>query len=231
MKQTTIIILFALCFQWSFTQETVVKETDSLYKEDQFYAGITYNLLGDKPGGVSQKGFSTGFYLGYIKDMPINKNRNIALGVGVGYATNSFNQNMLISKDVSGNTTYAVLNDSSGGYTKNKFSTNSIEFPIEFRWRSSNGTDYEFWRIYTGFKLGYMFAHAAKFKGDLGEYKYRDIKDFNDFMYGFTLSAGYNTWNIYVYYGLNSIFNKDATLNGDAINMNEVKIGLMFYIL
>jgi hypothetical protein len=231
MKQPIIIILFALCCQWSFSQDEVVKETDSLYKEDQFYAGVTYNLLGKTTNGVSQSGFSTGFYLGYIKDMPINKNRNVAIGIGLGFATNSFNQNILIAKDVSGNPIYSVLDGTSGGYSKNKFSTNTIELPIEFRWRSSNGTDYEFWRIYTGFKLGYMFAHAAKFNGDLGSYKYSDINDFNEFQYGLTLSAGYNTWNVYIYYGLNSIFNKDAILNGESLDMNEIKIGLMFYIL
>jgi hypothetical protein len=55
MKQPIIIILFALCCQWSFSQDEVVKETDSLYKEDQFYAGVTYNLLGKTTNGVSQK--------------------------------------------------------------------------------------------------------------------------------------------------------------------------------
>lgn len=231
MKNSIFAFLLIIGFQWSFSQNTVVKEIDSLYKEDQFYAGITYNLVGNKPSELKQTGFSTGFYAGYIKDMPINKKRNVAIGIGIGYATNSFNQNLLIDKDASGNAVYTILDDSSGNYTKNKFSTNVIELPIEFRWRTSTATNYEFWRIYTGFKLGYMFAHTAKFEGDLGNYKYKDIKDFNNLQYGLTLSAGYNTWNFYFYYGLNSILNNDASLNGESIDINEVKIGLMFYIL
>tara|TARA_R110002049_G_scaffold279949_2_gene459132 strand:+ start:25517 stop:26212 length:696 start_codon:yes stop_codon:yes gene_type:complete len=231
MKNRTFAFLLIICSQWAFSQDAAVKAIDSLYKEDQFYAGVTYNLLGNKPSGIKQRGFSTGFYLGFIKDMPLNKNRNIAIGMGIGYATNSLNQNMLIDKGPSGNFVYTILDDTSGNYTKNKFSTNLLEFPIEFRWRTSTATNYDFWRIYTGFKLGYLFAHSAKFKGDLGDYKYTNIKDFNNLQYGLTLSAGYSTWNFHIYYGLNSIFNNDATLNGQTIDMNELKIGLLFYIL
>jgi hypothetical protein len=231
MKNSIFAFLLIISYQWSFAQNNAVKEIDSLYKEDQFYAGITYNLVGNKPSELKQTGFSTGFYAGYIKDMPINAKRNIAIGIGIGYATNSFNQNLLINKDASGNPVYTILDDSSGSFTKNKFSTNVIELPIEFRWRTSTAINYEFWRIYTGFKLGYMFAHTAKFEGDLSNYKHKDIKDFNNLQYGLTLSAGYNTWNFHVYYGLNSILNNHASLNGESIDINEVKIGLMFYIL
>ena len=39
---------------------------DSLYREDQFYLGITYNLLNNKPNEVKQNGFSSGFNFGFI---------------------------------------------------------------------------------------------------------------------------------------------------------------------
>ncbi|MFB9055944.1 porin family protein [Mariniflexile ostreae] len=231
MKNTVFFIVFSICFLSSFAQDSLVKDVDSLYKEDQFYAGVTYNLLGKKPHEVSQTGFSTGFYFGFIKDMPLNSRRNMAIGVGLGYATNSFNQNMLIYKDASNKPVYTILTDVSGHYKRNKFSTHVVELPIEFRWRTSTASDYDFWRIYTGFKLGYMFSHAAKYRGSLGDFKYRDIADFNNFQYGLTLSAGYSTWNFHFYYGLNTILNSHASLNGSPIDMNELKIGLMFYIL
>ncbi len=230
MKQLFVTIIFLMNFVCCFAQEINEQVIDSLYKEDQFYAGVTYNLLGNKPKEVSQSGFSLGFHLGFIKDMPINKNRNIAIGIGLGYSANSYNQNLLIDKDATGNTTYTVLNNSST-YAKNKFSSHLIEFPIEFRWRTSTATDYNFWRIYTGFKLGYMLAHTTKYRGDLGKLRHSNINDFNDFQYGLTLSAGYNTWNLFLYYALNPIFSGDASLNGNQIDMNAIKIGLMFYIL
>ncbi|MFI1744486.1 porin family protein [Flavobacteriaceae bacterium MEBiC06508] len=212
-------------------QEVVNAEIDSLYREDQFYIGVTNNLFGNKPKDLSQSGFSSGFHLGFIRDMPINKNRNVSIGLGLGYSANSFIENLLISKDNLGIVSYSVLVDDNT-YTKNKFSSHLLEVPLEFRWRSSTPTEYDFWRIYTGFKISYMFAHTTKYIGDLGSFKYTDIDAFNKIQYGLTLSAGYNTWNVYMYYALNSVFSNNAKLkNGLSLNMNAIKVGLMFYIL
>jgi hypothetical protein len=214
----------------SYAQEDYIQEIDSLYKEDHFYAGVTYNVLGNKPPELNQSGFSLGFHLGFIKDMPINKQRNIAIGVGVGYSTNSFKQDLLINKNSDGKFVYSII-ENSQTYTKNKFSTHLIEVPIEFRWRTSTPTEYSFWRIYTGFKVGYAIINTSKYEGDLGRLKYTKNNDFNKFQYGLTMSAGYNTWNFHIYYPLNSIFSKDVTLNGNVLDVKAIKIGLMFYIL
>ncbi|MFD1161696.1 porin family protein [Hwangdonia seohaensis] len=230
MKNIFFVIFFILGFQWVSSQDTQNTVVDSLYKEDHFYAGITYNLLGNIPSSIKQSGFSTGFHFGYIKDMPINKNRNVAIGVGLGYSANSFNQNLLVNQNVSGDFEYSILKDRST-YSKNKFSMHLVEMPIEFRWRTSTPTVYDFWRIYTGFKLGYVFRHTTKHVGDLGVLKYGSVDGFNDFQYGLTLSVGYGTWNFHLYYALNPIFSDIAKIDGESIDMNAIKVGLMFYIL
>ncbi|QRM89012.1 outer membrane beta-barrel protein [Lacinutrix sp. WUR7] len=232
MKNILLILLCIFSFSDAFSQEekNVEQVVDSLYKEDQFYIGVTYNLLVKRPKGVSQSGFSSGFHLGYIKDMPINVKRNMAIGVGLGISSNSFNQNMLIDKDNNSDYTYSVLDDNETSYSKNKFTTYMIEAPIEFRWRTSTATEYKFWRIYTGFKLSYVIANSSKFVGD-STIKHSSISDFDKMQYGFTISAGYNTWNIHLYYGLNTVFEKDAQLDNTSLDMHAVKIGLMLYLL
>ena len=230
MKNILTLILVLNFGVHLIAQEPSIREVDSLYKEDQFYAGVTYNLIGRQPKGLMQNGFSLGFHLGFVKDMPINKERNLAIGVGLGYSANSFNQNMLITKDGDNNFNYNIISDSRT-FTKSKFSEHLVELPIEFRWRTSTPTEYKFWRIYSGFKLGYVFANTTKFRGDLGNYKYTNIKDFNEFQYGATFTVGYNTWNFYLYYALNPIFSDQAKLDGEKLDMNAIKIGLMFYIL
>jgi len=211
-------------------QDSTFVEIDSLYREDQFYAGVTYNLLAQKPSGLSQSGFSSGFHVGFIRDIPINKKRNLALGLGLGYSGSSYNQNLQIGKDDMENVTYKVL---TGGddFTRNKFALHLLEVPFEFRWRSSSVSDYKFWRIYTGFKFGYLITHTTKYIGAPIDQKYSDIDHFNDIHFGFTTSFGYNTWNFHLYYGLNSIFNDKAILNNERIDLKSVKIGLMFYLL
>lgn len=215
----------------SFTQNDSIKVIDTKYREDQFYLSITYNLLGQKPNGLSQRGFSSGFHFGFIRDFPINERRNVAIGVGLGLSSNSYNQNMLIAEQPNGNLKYSFINEDSISFSKNKFSTYLVEVPLEFRWRTSTAKDYKFWRIYTGFKIGYVFYNSSKFNGDLGTIKNSNIADMNSLRYGFTFSAGYSTWNAHIYYGLNSIFEKSARIDGRSVDMNSIKIGVMFYVL
>lgn len=238
MRITFYLIFFLLgchlCDAQNSTKKTIGTDTtsviDTKYREDQFYISITYNLLLNKPDGVSQNGFSSGYDLGFIRDMPINERRNLAIGVGLGISSNSYNQTLLIS-EVNNEFQYSVLNDNETEYSKNKFTTYLVELPIEFRWRTSTATEYDFWRIYAGFKIGYVVYNSSKFNSIEGDIKLSRIDDFNDFQYGLTLSAGYSDISFHVYYGLNDIFNEDATIGGDSIEMNSVRIGLMFYIL
>jgi len=240
MRITVFFIVFSLGLLCSWAQNPIENEIskendtttviDTKYREDQFYASITYNLLETKPNGVSQSGFSSGFHVGFIRDLPINKRRNVAIGIGLGISANSYNQTLLIAKNDNA-FVYSVLNDNIISFTKNKFSTYVLEFPMEFRWRTSTATEYSFWRIYTGIKLGYVVLNSSKFKSPNGDLKYTNIDDFNALQYGLTFSAGYSNINFHIYYSLNDIFDKNAKINGSSIDMSAVKIGLMFYIL
>ena len=81
-----LIIPFSLCFAQEEEDEKY-KVIDSLYREDQFYASLTYNGLSNLNPNVRINGFSTGFHLGVIRDMPINKRRNLAIGLGLGISS------------------------------------------------------------------------------------------------------------------------------------------------
>jgi len=230
-------ILFAIFLIVGVNNTTLSQESiDSLsagldrsYREDQFYFGVTYNLLNKMPAEMAQNGFSSGFHFGFIRDFPINDERNLAIGLGIGYSANSINQNLQVSEDDQGNLTYSIIE--SGMFTRNKFSLHILELPIEFRWRSSTPETYKFWRIYAGFKIGYVFASSVKFKGQPKDYKLKGMEDFNLLQYGLTISAGYDKFNAHLYYSLNAIFKNEAELNGDQLDATMVKIGLMLYIL
>lgn len=76
-----------------------------------------------------------------------------------------------------------------------------------------------------------MFYNSTQLKSDLGEQKLKNIDVFNRLQYGLTLSAGLNTWNIHLYYGLNTLFNNQSRLNNESIDLATFNIGLVFYIL
>lgn len=196
--------------------------------EDQLYLGVTYNFLVDQPNDVNQQNLSYGLQGGFIKDIPLTKNRRIALGVGLGYALNTYYSNLKATENTSG-ISYSIL-DSDDNYKRNKLESHLIELPIEIRWRNATPEDYKFWRVYAGIKLGYVVSTRSKFVGD----DYNDSfynKDAQKLLYGLTFSFGYNTFNLHAHYSLNNLFKDNVSVNGEQIVMKPFRIGLIFYIL
>ncbi|RZJ29782.1 MAG: PorT family protein [Flavobacterium sp.] len=202
---------------------------DSLYREDQFYLGFTYNILQHRPEGLKQNKFSSGFSFGVLRDMPFNKSRTWAVAVGLGYSINNFNQNLQITE--SGGINQYNLIASDIAYDKNKLIIHYIDVPIEIRWRTSTPQSHKFWRVYTGVKLSYMVFNRYKYANGDDKFSSSNNDDLNKIQYGLYLATGYNTWNLNVYYGLSPLFKSDAKLNGNSIDMHTLNVGLMFYIL
>ncbi|MEN2486190.1 porin family protein [Flavobacterium sp. B11] len=227
--------LFLLTFLNSFAQEDVkpeikpVVKIDSLYREDQFYFSVTYNMFTDIPIDFKQNKFSLGLSGGFLRDMPVNKSRTVAIAAGLGLSYQNYYQNLTISEDGSGSIIYGV-NDY-GQFVSNRYRQYSVDLPIEFRWRNSTYESTKFWRIYGGVKLSYVFSSASTLDDGEKTYKIKNNGDINKFQYGPYLAAGYNTWNVYIYYGLNPLFKSATTLNGEKINMKTLNAGLIFYIL
>ncbi|WP_443634163.1 porin family protein [Candidatus Marifrigoribacter sp. Uisw_064] len=206
-------------------------ESDDHYREDQFYMGVTYNLISSAPSGVKLNGVSGGIQLGFLRDMPINEKRNIAVALGVGLTLDQFGHNLFINENVDGQTTFSVL-DSDVDYDRNRFSFATVEVPFEFRWRSSTRSTFKFWRVYTGIRIGYSFWNNANFKQSELKISKSSINEFESLRLGATLSFGYSTFNFFAYYSLNPFFNNDAiTTGGQKIEMKALKIGIIFYIL
>ncbi|MEE9363858.1 MAG: porin family protein [Cellulophaga sp.] len=225
------IVLFS-CFIYSISLSSQVERegevTDTRYFEDQFYIGVSYNLLLEKPQDVKRKNMSYGLSVGVIKDIPLNKKRNVAIGVGIGYAVNSYYTNLLAAEtgDIR---TYTI--ETEDNFKRNKIETHLLELPIEFRWRESTPENHKFWRLYAGVKFGYAFANRSKFVSNEKKVSFFN-EDIGSLQYGATISFGYNTWNLHLYYPLNSLFKDDIKIdNGENLIVKPVRIGVIFYIL
>ncbi|WP_373057699.1 porin family protein [Zunongwangia sp. H14] len=209
--------------------DTIPMVVDSLYREDQFYVGFTFNLLTNKPDEISQSGFSGGFQAGFTRDFPLNKRRNVAIGAGLGWAINSYGQNLFIGEEESGESIFRAL-DEDISYDTNRFTTQAVEAPLEFRWRTSTATTYRFWRIYTGVRLGYIYHFRSNFVQNNNQVKQTEVPELERFRLGATFTFGYNTFNFHFYYSLNPFF-ADASLQDQNVGLSTLKMGLMFYIL
>lgn len=213
-----------------FSQNTSKQSVDSLYREDQFFVGVTYNLLSNVPSGVGIRGLSGGIQFGYLRDMPINKRRNVAVALGAGLSFDRYGQNLAIGEDSNGETIFTVL-DGSIDYNTNRFSTAMIEAPFELRWRTSSPEIYKFWRVHAGFRVGYVYWYQSVLKQTGQTISQTKIPEFDRIRMGATLSFGYNTFNFYVYYSVNPFFKDSVTTNGQEVEFKSIKIGLLFYIL
>lgn len=236
MRSLLLFLLLGICAHLSIAQKSDASDNaipnvvDSLYREDQFYIGLSFNLITNQPKSFSQNGFSGGLHAGFIRDMPINKRRNVAIGVGLGVSTNTYNSNLFIGQDVNEQSIYRIL-DSSIDVDRNRFNTNLIEMPIQFRWRTSTPTEYTFWRIYTGIKLAYIYHYKATFKSESLNASQSNIPEVNRFQYAATLSLGHGSFNAFVQYNLSTLFNEDAFTDIEQVNLQPIKFGIEFYIL
>ena len=218
-KLVTIIYLLSLGLYSQYSPDS------KFYREDQFFIGSTYFIQTEKIDEFKQNGFSGNFQVGFVRDLPLNKNSTKALGIGIGYERNYFTSNIQPAEQ-NERIDYRII-VSRFLESKNKITFSSISLPIEYRWRKSSIDKYKFWRIYSGFKIKKNFS----LKSNPSYGSDTVIKDFNDWTSSIYINAGYNTWNISLEYDLNPIIEDKKTINGDNLNISFLRIGLIFYFL
>lgn len=217
MRKLTFLLLFVGSLVKAQNDSTFV---DDRYLEDQVYFNLTYISLLNTPPPIAQSGFSFGLGGGFIKDLPLNARRNVAVGVGLGYGFNNYYFNIRFNREIEEEIETIALN--------NTFRLHTIELPIELRFRTSTAVKYKFWRFYPGFKISYVFAENLSLGKDL-DFSSRDVIENETLLYGITFSAGYNKWNVHVYYGLNELLTNTPE-NEYEFGINDLRIGLIFYV-
>jgi len=229
-----LLIICSAGFAQQVTDTIAQVKTDSIpvvadpyYREDQFYASLSYVLLTTQPNDFSQNSFSTNLTTGFLRDIPVNQARTYAVAIGLGYSYSNIKHNLKTSG--AGNMpVYEIAED----FDKNKLVLHYLELPIELRWRGSDAVSHKFLRVYTGFKFSYLFYDKSQFYPNEGEIiKIRNNTDLNKLVYGAYLSIGWNTWNAYAYYGINSIYKSGGLSPQEPIEINNLHLGLIFYIL
>ena len=215
-----LILIFLFFSLFGFSQEEFQK-----YREDQIYFSVFYNSLGSELDNFKENKFSSSFNLGFIRDIPISKSGKFALGLGIGYGKNSFNNNLKLSSN--DKSSYELLSNRDAP-KKNIFNFSEIQFPIEIRWRNSSSSNYKFWRIYAGLKYSKVLQSSFKYDSSQENYKIINLP-INLDQLGLTLNIGYNTWNIGLYKSLRPFFNKNIESLPQALE--QFKLGLIFYIL
>ena len=199
-------------------------ESDLLkYREDQFYVSFSMIFQKESINGFRQNGFSNNLQFGFLRDIPLNKEGDLAIAMGLGYSLDKLVSNLNLDNDKQSNFSFSILDNE-----QNSLKVSSLVLPLEFRWRTSTVNKTDFWRFYAGFK--YKINLNSRFNYFLGgNTKVNFVRKENTALY---LSLGYNTWNLLIEYDLNNIYNRSITFtDGSNLKVRSIKIGLIFYIL
>ena len=219
------LLFFTYLLSFSLQGQANSNTKDDFYREDQFFFGSSYFIQNQSVQDFKQNGFSGNFQIGFIRDIPINKNSSKAFGLGLGYERNFFTSNIQPETEndiIKYNVVVSRFLES-----KNNFNYSSISIPIEYRWRTSTINKYKFWRIYSGIKIKKNFSiYSNPSYGT--ELKIDDVQDWTSSIY---FIGGYNTWNLSVEYDLSPILKDKITTNGEKLNLSFFRLGLIFYFL
>ena len=200
---------------------------DSLaYREDQFYLDVNLLLQANDIDNFRQNGFSRSIHFGFLRDISLNKNGNRALALGIGYGYQRWVNTLNIDKE-DGLYVYNIPSHSRS--LSNVFSYHKLQFPIELRWRTSTATDFDFWRVYLGYRLSYQFA--ARYHPFFGP-DFRLVDQLTPWQHSFGVSTGYGSWNLRLAYEIHPLLNQEIQLEtGARPRIYPIHLGLIFYFL
>lgn len=219
---SSLILLCCLTSVWSQEEDAT---RDEFFREDQFYLGASFMVLQSSEDNFSPKGLSRHIQWGYVRDIPLNTSGKIAAGLGLGMSFEHYNTNFSRASERIDKVQYTIAEETASPMF---FSVHSLELPLSLRWRNATPDNFAFWRVYGGVSLRWNYYN--KIRQETFEIKNSsDIQNLGAIAH---LSFGYNTWNFYLAYHLSPFFEENVMdTNGQPLDLNPIKIGLIFYIL
>lgn len=230
---STIIFAIILSVSSAFAQEEEVAEKTKRKPQDRLVAELFFDQLINKPEGLGIKGFSRGFNMYFTYDVPLGKS-NFSVAPGVGIGTSNYFMNKSLDYTSFGDTIKFVDFGDSTRFKKNKIGLTYLDIPVEIRFRSKPNKNNKSWKIAAGFKFGVLLANKWKYRGqefrdgnvNIREGQQVKFKEFNipnleRLRYGVTLRGGYGPLNLFVYYGLSNLFDKNL-----GPGMNTIQAGI-----
>ena len=216
------MLLCTLSSVWSQEEDAT---RDEFFREDQFYLGASFMVLQSSEDNFNPQGLSRHLQWGFIRDIPLNTSGEIATGLGLGMSFERYNTNFSSTSERIDKVQYTINEETASPMF---FSVHSLELPLSLRWRNATPDNFAFWRVYGSVSLRWNYYN--KIRQETFEVKNSSyIKNFGTVAH---LSFGYNTWNFYLAYHLSPFFVEtvvDST--GQPLDLNPIKIGLIFYIL
>ena len=217
MRKLLIVVISMLLMP------VTAQDITSKFREDQLYIGVAYPYFSTAPETLIQNKLSYAFSLGFVRDMPINKKRTLAIGLGIGWNISKWFTNTQFSVSTNRISAKTILVD----YQQNFLTMQSLEIPLEVRWRNTTATKHAFWRIHAGVSLHIPLSAKTLFTSINGVDNHDFLPTNRTFLRG-NVHFGFNTWNISIAHDIEGWAVSDSP-NGE-FDIKSTKIGLIFYL-
>ncbi|MCL6261362.1 PorT family protein [Aquiflexum sp. TKW24L] len=237
MKRFTVVILLNLIIVTSIfaqkREKTPIGGRPNI-KGDLFLE-LGFNTLNNKPSELNTEFFkSRTFNIYYQYPINIGEKSGFTFNPGIGIASDKFafegGKNLFNNPEIGPNSskllpvTEVYGNNINVGV--NNVGINFLEVPLEFRYHFNKNNYDKSVRFAFGGKVGYLFQAQTKisYTNPAGlERKIKDRQDFgfNQFRYGVHARLGFPGFNLWGYYGLNEVFQKNkGPFNTQATQFN-----------
>ena len=219
---SSLILLCCLNSVWSQEEDAT---RDEFFREDQFYLGASFMVLQSSEDNFSPQGLSRHIQWGFVRDIPLNTSGKIAAGLGLGMSFERYNTNFSRASERIDKVQYTIAEETASPMF---FSVHSLELPLSLRWRNATPDNFAFWRVYGGVSLRWNYYNKIRQE----TFEIKNSSDIQNLGAVAHLSFGYNTWNFYLAYHLSPFFEENVMdTNGQPLDLDPIKIGLIFYIL
>jgi hypothetical protein len=210
---------------------------------DRIIMDFNADIWSNQPEGLEMKSLSRTFNITMFRDIRLN--RNFAIGIGLGISGTNLYTNQIF-EDSANSSPWSLPQEGSGynfkevanGYDlkQSKLFFGYFNLPVELRYRNLN-TPHLF-RISVGARGGLISSASTKVNlenqngifgnGSQAEYKYKEfgVKNINKFQFGLTARIGYGRFGINASLPLTAVF-KD----NDSTDMNFFSIGVSMFML
>ncbi len=203
--------------------------SDGPEKVDHIIVDLNWTTLMDMPSSITQKyhrNIGAGAYL--FHDHPINKKSTLAWAIGVGFSSFNIHHNGVFRYDPLPNnqnfTNLVPLSDSIK-YRVNKHNLTYLELPIEFRIRSMKTSTEERkrsnFKVYLGFKAGYLVNMHSKYIDDGLKIKLFTYNNKLLYHYGPTLRIGFKKLSLNAFYSMTPLF-----IEGKGVQIHPFSVGI-----
>ncbi len=184
---------------------------------DRLIFELAHDNWTNKPDSLKVRWWNRGVNVYLMYDMQILNSKNVSFAPGIGISTtNVYHNSRLINNDsVSFFRPIENISDTLT-WRKNKLSTTFVDVPLELRFRTNPNRFNKSFKLAIGARVGYMLSSKIKYKGELENepdevfFKNKRLPNINNFKYGASIRVGYANFNVFAYYSLSTLFERNA---------------------